>query len=70
MLKAATLISFDSLDYTADIRPDGSPKAYLDGITVARHIPVAEMLPGRRLAVLFPDRYQAGSAVIIAVWEG
>lgn len=69
MIHIATLISFDSQNYTADIRPDGSPKAYLEGITVARHIPATEMTPGRRLAVFFPDRYKAETAVIIAVWE-
>lgn len=69
MLKQATLKSFNEANYTASIKVDGSAHTYLEGVTVARHIPADEMTPGRRLAVVFFDRYQPASAVIIAVWQ-
>jgi hypothetical protein len=68
MISQAQLITFNPATYTAVIKPDGSAQSYLEGVTVAKNIPAAEMLPGRSLAVLFFDRYRAAEAVIIAVW--
>jgi hypothetical protein len=68
IIKKAVLRSFNSQSYTAVIQLAGSDKSYLDGITVARNLPAAEMLAGRHTAVLFFDENSAGNAVIIAVY--
>ncbi|MGI2336353.1 MAG: hypothetical protein ACRKGH_06920 [Dehalogenimonas sp.] len=68
MLKQATLKDFNNIAYNATIQISGSAQSYLEGVAVAQNIPAAEMIPGRNLAVLFFDRYQAAEAVIITVW--
>ena len=67
-MKKAVLRSFDSGDYTATIEITGSLKTYLEGVSVARNLPVAEMITGRGLAVVFFDEHNAKYAVIIAVY--
>ena len=47
-LRKAILKSFNSLDYTATVQLTGSYKAYLEGVTVARNLPAAEMALGRK----------------------
>ncbi len=68
MIKQAILKSFDAVSFTATVRISGSYKSYLEGITVARNIPAAEMVAGRDLAVIFFDDYNPSDAVIIAVF--
>jgi hypothetical protein len=68
IIRRAVLRSFDSQSYTAVVQLSGSDKSYLDGITVARNLPSAEMLAGRRIAVLLFDENNAGDAVVIAVY--
>jgi hypothetical protein len=46
----------------------GSYKIYLEDVTVARNLPVAEMVQGRKVAVLFLDEHNAKEAVVIAVY--
>lgn len=67
-LKKAILKSFDSGGYTASLQITGSHKAYLDGVTVARNLPAAEMVLGRRVAVILFDEHNAKDAVVIAVY--
>ena len=62
------LKSFNSGDYTATIQLAGSHKVYLEGITVDRSIPSAEMIAGRKLVVIFFDEHNAKEAVVIAVY--
>ena len=62
------LKSFDSGDYTATVQLSSSYKVYLEGITVARNIPTAEMTAGRKVAVIFFDEHNAKEAVVIAVY--
>ncbi len=64
----AILKSFNSADYTATVQLAGSPRAYLEDIAVARNLPAAEMVAGRKAAVLFFDEHNAEEAVIIAVY--
>jgi len=66
-IKKATLKSFSSSSYTATIQLSGDHKVYLEDIAVARNIPSAEMMAGRRLAVLFFDENSPREAVVIAV---
>jgi len=67
-LKKALLKSFDSGSYTASLQLAGSHKAYLYGVTVARNLPAAEMVLGRRVAVILFDEHNAKDAVVIAVY--
>ncbi len=68
-LKKAVLKSFNSGNYTATVQLDGSQKAYLEGISVARNLPAAEMTLGRRVAVIFFDEHNARDAVVIGVYS-
>jgi hypothetical protein len=68
MIKNAILKSFSPSAFTATIQIAGSRQAYLEGIQVARHIPPAEMIVGRRLVVLFTDKTNPADAVVIAVY--
>ena len=67
-LRKAILRSFNSGDYTATVQLAGSYKVYLEDIAVARNLPVAEMSPGRKTAVLFFDEHNPKEAVVIAVY--
>ena len=67
-LRKAVLKSFDPGDYTATIQVSGSYKAYLEGITVSRNIPSAEMATGRKVAVIFFDEHNTKEAIVIAVY--
>ena len=68
-LRKATLRSFDSGDYTATVQLAGSYKVYLEDITVAHNLPAAEMIAGRKTAVLFFDEHNPKEAVVIAVYS-
>jgi len=68
-MKKGELRSFNSGNYTAIVRVSGSYKVYLEDITVARNLPSAEMITGRKVAVLFFDEYSPKEAVIVAVYS-
>jgi hypothetical protein len=67
-LRKGLLKSFNSGDYTASIQLTGSHKSYLEGVTVARNLPAAEMIAGRRVAVIFFDEHNPGEAVVAVVY--
>ena len=67
-IKKAVLRSFDSGNYIATIEIAGSINTYLEGVSVARNLPVAEMTTGRKLAVIFFDEHNAKDAVVVAVY--
>ncbi len=67
-LRKAILKSFNSGDYTATVQLAGSYKVYLEDVAVARNIPAAEMVLGRKLTVGFFDEHNAKEAVVIAVY--
>jgi len=67
-LRKAVLKSFNSGDYTATIQLAGSYKVYLEGATVARNLPAAEMVLGRKVAVVFFDDHNPKEAVVVAVY--
>ena len=46
-LRKAVLRSFNSGNYTATVQLAGGYKVYLEDVTVARNLPVAEMTTGR-----------------------
>jgi len=68
-MKKGELRNFNSVNYTATVRVSGSYKVYLEDITVARNLPSAEMITGRKVAVLFFDEYSPKEAVIVAVYS-
>jgi hypothetical protein len=67
-IKKAELKSFSSVSYTATVRLAGSYKVYMEDVTVARNLPAAEMVTGRRVAVLFFDENSPKEAVLVAVY--
>jgi hypothetical protein len=67
-IRTGILKSFNSGDNTATVQVAGSYKAYLEGISVARSIPSAEMSAGRKVVVVFFDEHNPKEAVVIAVY--
>ncbi len=67
-LRKAVLKSFDSGTYTATIQVAGSYKVYLEAVAVARNLPSAEMVVGRKVAVVLFDEHNAKEAVVVAVY--
>ena len=67
-LRKGVLKSFNSGDYTATVRLAGSYKVYLEDVAVARNLPVAEMVSGRKVAIVFFDEHNAKEAVVVAVY--
>ena len=67
-LRRGVLRSFNSSNYTATVQLAGSYKVYLEDIAVARNLPVAEMVAGRKVAVIFFDEHNPKEAVVVAVY--
>ena len=67
-LRKAILKSFNSGDYTATIQLAGSYKTYLEGLTVARNVPAAEIAPGSKVGVLSFDQYTPKHAALVGVY--
>lgn len=67
-LKKAVLRSFNSGNYTATVQLASSYKVYLEDVAVARNLPSAEMVTGRKLAVVFFDEHNPKEAVVVAVY--
>ena len=67
-LRKAVLRNFNSGNYTATVQLAGSYKVYLEDIAVARNLPAAEMVTGRKVAVIFFDEHNPKEAVVVAVY--
>ena len=67
-LRKGVLKSFNSGNYTATVRLASSFKVYLEDIAVARNLPSAEMITGRKVAVIFFDEHNPKEAVVAAVY--
>lgn len=67
-IRKGELVSFNAASYTAIVKPAGSDKAYLDGVSVGRNIPSAEMISGRKVALVFFGEHNVKEAVVIAVY--
>ena len=67
-LRKGVLKSFNSGNYTATVRLASSFKVYLEDIAVARNLPSAEMVTGRKVAVIFFDEHNPKEAVVAAVY--
>ncbi len=68
IMKKAILRSFNSGNHTATVQLASSFKVYLEDIAVARNLPSAEMITGRKTAVVFFDEHNPKEAVVIAVY--
>ena len=67
-LRKGVLKSFNSGNYTATVQIASSYKVYLEDVSVARNLPSAEMVAGRKVAVVFFDEHNAKEAVVVAVY--
>jgi hypothetical protein len=67
-LRKGVLKSFDSGNYRATVRLASSYKVYLEDIAVARNLPSAEMVTGRKVALVFFDEHNPKDAVVVAVY--
>jgi len=67
-MRKGELRGFNSGNYTATVRLASSYKVYLEDIAVARNLPVAEMVTGRKVAVVFFDEHSPKEAVVVAVY--
>ena len=67
-MRKGELRGFNSGNYTATVRLASSYKVYLEDIAVARNLPAAEMVTGRKVAVVFFDEHSPKEAVVVAVY--
>ncbi len=67
-LRKGLLKSFSSSNYTATVQLASSFKVYLEDIAVARNLPTAEMVSGRKVAVILFDEHNPKEAVVVAVY--
>ena len=67
-LRKGVLKSFNSGAYTATVQLASSYKVYLEDVAVAQNLPAAEMVAGRKVAVIFFDEHNAKEAVVVAVY--
>ena len=67
-LRKGVLKSFNSGAYTATVQLASSYKVYLEDVAVARNLPSAEMVAGRKVAVMFFDEHNVKEAVLVAVY--
>jgi hypothetical protein len=67
-LRKGVLRNFNSGNYTATVQLASSYKVYLEDIAVARNLPSAEMITGRKVAVIFFDEHNPKEAVVVAVY--
>jgi hypothetical protein len=63
-----TLKAFSSGTYKARVTLTGSLQMSLDNVPVSRAIPSAELVAGRKVALLLLDETKATDAVVVAVW--
>ena len=67
-VKKGVLKSFNSGAYTATVQLAVSYKVYLEDVTVARNLPTAEMVAGRKVALILFDEHNPKEAVVVAVY--
>jgi hypothetical protein len=65
MTMRGMLVTFDSTNWLAEVRLDGSPWHSLSGVKVARNIASGEMTAGRRVLV---DVEEGDEPVVVGVW--
>ena len=68
MIVKGILKAFDGGTYTATVQIQGSLSVWLEDVPVNRGIPIAEMVTGRNVTVVFLDPGNPNDAVVSAVW--
>ncbi len=68
-LRKGVLKNFNSGAYTATVQLASSYKVYLEDVAVARNLPAAEMVSGRKVVVIFFDEHNSKEAVVVAVYN-
>lgn len=66
-LRRALLRAFDGSSYTARLELVSGQRE-LSGVPVSRGLPAAELVAGRKVAVLFFDAINPADAVVVAVY--
>ena len=67
-IRRGILRAFDAGSYTATVEVAGSIATWLSGVAVARNIDAAEMVTGRRVALLLFEPSNPDDMVLCAVW--
>ena len=67
-VRKGVIKGFDSETYKAAVQVAGSLSVWLEGISVARNIPSAEVVEGRNCALIFFDETNPQDAVVAAVY--
>ena len=67
-LRDGILKSLNSSNCTATVHLSSSYNVYPEGITLARSIPAAEMISGRKVAFISFGEHNAKEAAVIAVY--
>lgn len=67
-IRSGIVKAFDAGTYTATVQLTGSLAVWLSDLPVARNIPSAEMVAGRRCAIIFFDASNPRDAVVAAVF--
>ena len=68
-VRKGVIKGFDSESYKATVQVAGSLSVWLEGVSVARNIPSAEMVEGRNCALIFFDETNPQDAVVAAVYS-
>jgi len=67
-VRRAEIKAFDSGAHTATVQVAGSLSVWLSSVPVARNIAAAEVIVGRKCALIFFDDTNPDDAVIVAVY--
>lgn len=62
------LVAFDSVNFLATVRLDGSAPQVLEGAAVSRGLAAAALTPGRRVLVDTGDHGDPADIVVTAAW--
>ena len=64
-----TIKAFDAGDYKATVQLAGSLSVWLEAVPVARSIASADVIAGRRCAILFFDESNPDDSVLFAIFD-
>ena len=67
-VKKGVIKSFDAGSYRATVGVRGSLAVWLEQVTVARNIPVVEMVEGRDCVLVLFDDANPADGVVVAVY--
>ncbi|GBD10989.1 hypothetical protein HRbin23_00639 [bacterium HR23] len=68
MLRLGILRAFDTTTYRAQVQMEGSTGLWMEDVPVARNIPPAEMVEGRRCLLALFDPSNPSDMVVVAVF--